>query len=90
MEIPLSTAVAPAWWDVWIAPSGSTQPVRVERLVPLGPSDSFTWDGRDAAGRIVDNGAWDLVLTPVDGQGNGGAGCQVTAVVANALGTLPP
>lgn len=84
LSIAVSSVVAPAWWEIAIEPTGSGSPLLVDRVVPVGASDAIEWDGRDGEGRIVDNGSFDVTITPVDGVGNRGTGCTVATQVNNS------
>ncbi|MEZ4318992.1 MAG: hypothetical protein R3F61_15870 [Myxococcota bacterium] len=80
--VGLTTASLPAWWVASVLdPSGDVLLKR--RVVPVGVSDSWVWDGRDVTERIVDDGVYSVVLEPEDGLGNLGPGCVVSVEVAN-------
>jgi hypothetical protein len=83
VSIAVSSATVPAWWVLTVSPALSPGPVRVDRIVPMGPDDTLTWDGRDAGGRVVDDGTWQLAVTPLDSAGNAGPGCVVAVAVDN-------
>lgn len=86
--VALQAVVAPAWWEVDVSLAGGGT-LRMERAVPVGAIDDWVWDGRDQGGQIVANGAYEIAVTPVDGQGNRGGGCVASVVVDNRLGSAP-
>jgi hypothetical protein len=89
VEVGLLTVVAPAWWEASVLDTATGALLRRDRQVPVGPSDQWIWDGRDGAGRVVDNGTYDLEIVPLDGSGNRGLACEVQVTVNNAGGTTP-
>lgn len=89
ISIPLTTASAPAWWEVSVYEETTGVLVQRERVTPLGSVDSWSWDGRDASDRVVHNGQWTIDVIPVDGVGNSGLGCSVDVTVDNRLGVNP-
>ena len=89
VTIDLTSAVAPAWWVFSVTQQATGILIRRNYVVPGGQVDTVTWDGRDTAGVIVDNGTYEVRIEPDDGLGNKGTGCAVIATVDNNLGDLP-
>jgi hypothetical protein len=88
LSIAVSTLTAPGWWVLEVR-DGDGGLVRHVRLPPAGPVDTVVWDGRDARGFVVPNGAYSVEVSPDDGLGNRGAGCARTVNVDNWLGGTP-
>jgi surface antigen len=57
--------------------------------VPLGPVDTWAWDGRNQLGQVVANGTYSVTVAPDDGVGTRGTACTVQAIVDNREGTVP-
>jgi hypothetical protein len=85
VELRFSSASTPVWWvlSVW-SPEGEL--VRRDFVTPLASSDVWTWDGRDAGERVVDDGIWTIVVDSDDGSGNRGGSCATTVTVDNGSG----
>ena len=50
--------------------------LRRERWVPLGPDDSWSWDGRSTSGQVLPQGTYRLIVQADDGYGNLAGGCD--------------
>jgi hypothetical protein len=87
LTVSVSSVAAPAWWVLEVHDELGALTF-LDRLVPLAANDLVTWSGRDQRGLVVRNGVWRVVLTPDDGLGNRGTGCEVLVTVANR-GALP-
>jgi hypothetical protein len=81
--ISVSADQAPAWWVLEVRAAGEDAIVRVDHVLPVGTDDEVRWDGRDAAGRVVENGAWSLTISADDGLFQRGTACEVVATVDN-------
>jgi hypothetical protein len=57
VELSWIAGSSPAWWVIEVL-DDADEVVEVQYLVPGGLVDSWTWDGREAGGRIVDPGPW--------------------------------
>lgn len=79
----LSGSEAPAWWVIEVRDEGGALAF-FDREVPLAATDTVSWDGRDLQGLIVQDGIWQVSVSPDDGLGNRGVGCEALVVVDNA------
>ncbi|MCB9685906.1 MAG: hypothetical protein H6735_12765 [Alphaproteobacteria bacterium] len=84
-RITVRSSSAPAWWVLEVV-DGQADLVDVQWIVPLGATDTLSWDGRDLTGTIVPDGTYAVSIAPDDGLGNAGAACVSTVIVDN----LPP
>lgn len=82
VTLSLTTTTPPAsWWISVLDAEGLL--VRRERHVPLGPVDSWSFDGRDRSGGILPDGDYTLQAQAEDGFGNRTAGCTQTVRIDN-------
>lgn len=81
--LDVSADEAPAWWVLEVLDATGTM-IRADHVVPLGPVDEVSWDGRDATGKVVANGAWTLSVAADDGLFHRGTACVAVAIVDNA------
>lgn len=84
----LDSPLAPAWWVVEISTPDGTL-IAQQWRVPLGPIDTVSWDGRGKDGFVVDNGTYTVQISPDDGLGNRGSGCDLAVSVDNPLEPVP-
>jgi hypothetical protein len=76
----------PTWWVITVVdPTTDTWLFRTW-IEASGLVDSWAWDGRDHARRVVANGRYDIVVTAADGSGNHAEGCLVPVTVDNRRG----
>ncbi|MCB9663536.1 MAG: hypothetical protein H6732_05470 [Alphaproteobacteria bacterium] len=66
--VDFASPSVPAWWVIEVRDAQGFL-VRYEQLVPTDADGSWTWDARDAEGRVVDAGTYTVSL---DAEGNGG------------------
>ncbi|MCA9493575.1 MAG: Ig-like domain-containing protein [Myxococcales bacterium] len=83
-QITVRSSSAPAWWVMEVV-DGQVL-VDARWFVPLGATDTLSWDGRDMLGAVVPDGTYAVSIAPDDGLGNTGAPCVSTVIVDN----LPP
>lgn len=83
LKVSFETRTAPAVWRVSVSdPDGRV--VRHERIDAADSnSGSFDFDGRDASERILDNGVYDVTITPANEAGTLGASCAVELTLDN-------
>jgi hypothetical protein len=86
--LSLESGFTPAWWVVEVRDASGAL-VRQVWDVPLGPVDTWAWDGRNQLGQVVANGTYSVTVAPDDGVGNRGTACTVQAIVDNREGTVP-
>jgi hypothetical protein len=82
LTVAVSSAAAPTWWVLEVYDPQDAL-IFLDKLVPIGGSDLVTWGGRDLRGLVVDNGVWRVGVSPEDGLGNRGPGCEVLVTVDN-------
>jgi len=84
-RVELLTDTLPNGWIATVHDASSTTVLR-KRLVPVGVSDAWEWDGRDQSERVVSDGDYTVIIEPEDGFGNLGQGCSLPVEVANEGG----
>lgn len=86
VEVGVVTAVAPMWWRMTVSEAETGAWVLRTRRMPVSRFDKLVWDGRDQAGRVVENGRYHIEVAPVDVRGNTSSACEVGVEVANGAG----
>lgn len=83
LRVSFETRTAPSVWRVSVVdPDGRV--VRHERIDAADSnSGSFDFDGRDASQRILNNGSYDVIVSPVNEAGTSGSSCAVELTVDN-------
>ncbi|MEZ4240852.1 MAG: Ig-like domain-containing protein [Myxococcota bacterium] len=85
LEVSVSAAAAPAFWFVEVFDAADAL-VWQTRAASAGAAATLQWAARDRRGMVVPNGSYRVVVTPDDGLGNRGSGCEVALTVDNPLG----
>ncbi|MBA2320388.1 MAG: hypothetical protein H0V89_04460 [Deltaproteobacteria bacterium] len=83
LVVTASSAIQPDRWEIAVR-TGGADVVRW-RQDASSAVEALVWDARDAGGRVVPNGAYDMDITPLDAAGNRGFGCGVTTTVDNPV-----
>ncbi|HMV68593.1 MAG TPA: hypothetical protein PKA64_17210, partial [Myxococcota bacterium] len=65
----------PAWWVIDVISDAGLR-VQREYLLPTTAPESWSWDGRDATGKVVEPGTWTLRVAAEDSQGSQSAACE--------------
>jgi hypothetical protein len=84
----LDSNEAPFRWVATVHGAGDTV-LRRDRLVPAGANDTWTWDGRDAGGRILADGAYVVTIDAEDADNNLGGACTAIATIQQHAGGAP-
>lgn len=82
VTLTASASATPTWWIRTVSRRGGTL-VRVEPVLASSSAVTWTWDGRDATGRVVDDGMYLLRTDTEDAFGERGGACTVTVDVTN-------
>ncbi|MCB9669316.1 MAG: Ig-like domain-containing protein [Alphaproteobacteria bacterium] len=82
VNVSLQSASTPAGWVATVR-DATGGVLRVDRFEPLGPLDSWSWDGRGVDGAVAADGVYTLVVEADDGFGNRVDGCVINVTLDN-------